>query len=81
MRMVFILGVALSLSACVPAQPPLEERVAVGARHYGVDVAPEDLTFDQTAAMSLTLDQARKMGYLDTRRRLRAILRNPDFAD
>ena len=31
--------------------------------------------------MSLTLDQARRLGYLDTQRRLEAILRNPDFAD
>ena len=81
MRTPFMLGVVLLLSACVPAQPPMEERVAAGVRYYGIDVRPEELTFDQAAAMSLTLDQASRLGYLDTRRRLRAILRNPDFAD
>ena len=81
MRKLFMLGVVLSLSACVPTQPPMEDRVAAGVRPYGIDVRPEELTFDQAAAMSLTLDQARRLGYIDTRRRLRAILRNPDFAD
>lgn len=76
-----ILSVVLGLAACVPAQPPLADRVASGVRPYGIHVAPDELTFDQTAAISLTLDQASRLGYLGTRRRLRAILRNPDFAD
>ena len=47
MRVSLALCTFLTLAACVPAQPPLADRVAMGASSYGIDVAPDELTFDQ----------------------------------
>ena len=80
-RLIFVAFTLGTLAAPVMAAPPeqLTRSVATRLESYRIDVAPERLTTAQAAALHILLISGES--YLDTRRRAKVILRNPDFRD
>ena len=73
------LGVATAGPVAAGPNPQLALQVSHRLAFYGIDVAPQALTTPQAAALHLLMVSER--GYLNVRRKARAILRNPDFRD
>ncbi len=76
--------IALALATATPAaaeqpNPQLALQVSGKLERYGISVPPEALTLAQAAALHNVL--VNRDSYLETRRRVRAILRNPDYRD
>ena len=78
-----VLGSVLAAAIFVPAladpSPQLTSSVAQKLSVYGIRVKPEDLTTAQAAALHLLL--VSENGYLNIRRKARAILRDQDDRD
>lgn len=78
-----VLGSVLAAAILAPAladpSPQLTSSVAQKLSFYGIRVEPEDLTTAQAAALHLLL--VSENGYLNIRRKARAILRDPDDRD
>lgn len=74
-----ILTFSLAAPALAAPDPQLARSVAQRLDIYGIRVDPARLTTAQASALYLLMVSER--GYLRTRSRARAILRNPDFRD
>ncbi len=79
MKRVALILAILAWPAFAAPSPQLTRFVANGLAMYGVPVAADDLTTQQAAALHHLL--VTEKGYLNVRRKARAILRNPDFRD
>ncbi|QFU09806.1 hypothetical protein PARPLA_00631 [Rhodobacteraceae bacterium THAF1] len=74
-----VLCAALASPAVAAPNAQLTNSIAQRLDRVGIQIIPERLTNSQAAALHMMLVSTR--GYVEKRRKAKAILRNPDFLD